>query len=80
MKVTIDLSTAQVKEIIHMTGKRSTGLAVRKLVLDVLQMNRRGQIAGKFISGRWGGDLSGFEAGRLSDRSVARKRAGKLKG
>jgi hypothetical protein len=38
-------------------------------------LKRRKKIARKFISGQWGVELAGYEAGRVGDREAARKRA-----
>lgn len=40
-------------------------------------LDRRREIVGKFISGEWGVELSGYEAGRASDRESAQERAGR---
>ena len=80
MKVTVELSDSQMKEISRLTGERKKGPAIRKLVVNALMMKRREEIAGKFITGQWGVDLSNFEAGRAADRAGSRKRAGKWRG
>jgi hypothetical protein len=36
-------------------------------------LDRRRKIGKKFISGEWGADLEGFEAGRAADRKKAAK-------
>lgn len=38
-------------------------------------LDRRREIAGKFISGEWGAALEGFEAGRTADRDAAHRRS-----
>jgi plasmid stability protein len=37
-------------------------------------LQRRKEIGMKFISGQWGVELEGYEAGRAADRAAARKR------
>jgi hypothetical protein len=74
MKVTVDLSDSELKDVCRITGERKKGPAIRKLVVDALMMKRREEIAGKFISGEWGVELAGFEAGRAADRKAARQR------
>lgn len=37
-------------------------------------LQRRQEIAEKFISGEWSTDLEGFEAGRIADREAAQRR------
>jgi hypothetical protein len=38
-------------------------------------LDRRQELAEKFISGEWGTELAGFDAGRAADRESARARA-----
>lgn len=71
MKVTVELSDSELKEICRFTGEHKKGPAIRKLVVDALMMKRREEIAGKFISGKWGVKLTGFEASRAADRKAA---------
>ena len=42
---------------------------------DKAMLKRRREIAKKFISGEWGVELDGYEAGRAADRRSARERA-----
>lgn len=77
MKVTVELSDSEVKDICRVTGERKKGPAIRKLVVDALMMRRRQEIAGKFISGAWGVRLEGFEKSRTADRADAKKRGAK---
>jgi hypothetical protein len=41
---------------------------------DEALLTRRKEIAEKFLSGEWGAQLDGFEAGRAADRESARQR------
>jgi hypothetical protein len=75
MKITVELSDSEMKDIYRVTGERKKGPAIRKLVVDALMMKRREEIAGKFISGKWGVNLSGFEARRTADRKAGKKNA-----
>lgn len=74
MKVTVELSENEMKEVRRVTGERKKGPAIRRLVVDALRMKRREEIAGEFISGRRGAELGGFEAARAAERSAARRR------
>jgi plasmid stability protein len=47
----------------------------RVVVPDQANLERRREVAAKFISGEWGANLSEFEAGRAADRAAARARA-----
>ena len=77
MKISVELSDCELKDIVRVTGVRKKGPAIRKLVVDALTLKRREEIAGKFISGAWGVDLAGFELARTADRARVRKPAGK---
>ena len=68
MKITVEISDSDLREICRVTGERKKGPAIRKLVTDALQIKRREQLAQKFITGEWGVDLKGFEAGQAADQ------------
>jgi hypothetical protein len=67
MKITVEISDSQIKEICRVTGEKKKGPAIRKLVADALMLKRRALLANKFISGEWGVELKGFEAGQSAD-------------
>ena len=75
MKVTVDFADSELKEICRVTGESKKGPAVRKLAMDALMMRRREQLAQKFISGEWGVELSGFEAGQAADQRAQKQRS-----
>jgi hypothetical protein len=80
MKITVELSDSDIKEICQITGERKKGPAIRKLVADALMLKRRALLAQKFISGDWGVELEGFEAGQKADRHADGQRARKWRG
>jgi hypothetical protein len=51
------------------------GSKERALRAERSLLQRRKEIAEKFISGEWGVELTGYEAGRATDRQTAQKRA-----
>jgi hypothetical protein len=69
MKITVDLPENDLREICRITGIAKKGTAIRKLVTDALQLQRRAEISGKFVSGEWSVELNNFEASRSADRS-----------
>jgi hypothetical protein len=75
MKISVELSDSELKDICRVTGERKKGPAIRKLVVDALMMKRREEIAQNFISGKWGVSLNGFKRARAADRKSATKRA-----
>ncbi len=70
MKITVDLSDSEIKEICRVTGESKKGPAIRKLVADALMLKRREELAQKFISGEWGVELKGFETVQAADKKA----------
>lgn len=70
MKITVEISESDLREICKSTGERKKGPAIRKFVADALQLKRRAQIAQKFVSGEWGVELKGFEEGQAAEREA----------
>ncbi len=68
MKITVEISDSDLKEVCRVTGERKKGPAIRKLVADALLLKRRAALAQKFISGQWGVDLQTFQAGQVADQ------------
>jgi hypothetical protein len=68
MKVTVELSDAEMTEILELTGERKKGPAIRRLMEEALQQHRRAQIAQRFLSGEWGVELESYEADQERER------------
>ncbi len=68
MKITVDLPATELSEICEITGISKKGPAIRKLLVDTLQAQRRAKIAGKFLTGQWTSELKDFEAAKAADR------------
>ena len=68
MKITVELSDSEVKEICCVTGEKKKGPAIRRLVTDALLLKRREKLAQKFINAEWGVELKDFEASQAADR------------
>jgi hypothetical protein len=73
MKITVEISESDLREICQVTGERKKGPAIRKLVADALQMKRRERFVQEVLSGKWGVELKGYEEGRLADRRSAER-------
>ena len=71
MKITVELSDSDIKEICRVTGEKKKGPAIRKLVEDALMHKRRERLAQKFIDGEWSAELKGAEESRAADRKDA---------
>ena len=68
MKITVDLPEKEIREITRITGIAKKGPAIRKLLADTLMLQRRAEVAGKFLSGEWSAELKGYEKSRAADR------------
>lgn len=72
MKVTVELSDEDLREICRVTGLGKKGPAIRQLVGEALRMKRRAEISEKFVTGEWSAELKGYEEAKESDRSQSR--------
>jgi hypothetical protein len=70
MKITVELSDSDVKEICRVTGEKKKGPAIRRLVTDALMLKRREKLVQKFIDAEWGVELKDFEEARIVDRAA----------
>lgn len=70
MKITVELPESEVAEICEITGIAKKGPAIRKLLADSLQVQRRAWIADKFLSGEWSAELENFEVAKSAERST----------
>ncbi len=75
MKISIELSDSEVKEICRVTGEKKKGTAIRKLVQDALILKRRASMTENFISGKWGVELAGFEAAQAVEKRKSEAQA-----
>ena len=80
MKITVEMSDSELKEVCRVTGERKKGPAIRKLVADALLLKRRAALARNFISGKWGVELKGLEAGQAADRRKSGAAASRWRG
>jgi plasmid stability protein len=64
-----------VAELLRKGLANAAGRAATVVKADKATLKRRKEVAQKFISGQWGVELDGFEAGRAADRASARERS-----
>lgn len=74
MKVSVEFSASELKEIRRLTGNLRAAAVIQRIVRQTLMLKRRAEIAAKFISGEWGVQLDGFEEARVADRKARRLR------
>jgi len=80
MKITVEISDSDLKEICRLTGVKKKGPAIRKLVIDALMLKRREALAQKFLSGEWGVELKGLDAAEAAERKAERQRERRWRG
>jgi hypothetical protein len=61
MKITVELSDAELKDVIKFSGEKKKGPAIRKFVVQELLLKRRRQISRKVLAREVKGELPGFE-------------------
>jgi len=69
MKISVELPEQDLREICRITGIAKKGPAIRKLLGDTLQHQRRAEISEKFLTGEWAAELGGFEASQAAARA-----------
>lgn len=74
MKISVELSDTELRDVLRFTGKKQKGPAIRKLLLDALMLRRRAATTEKFMSGEWSVQFKGFEKQRALDRKDAWRR------
>lgn len=73
MKISVELSDAELRDVIRVTGEKQKGPAIRKLVINALLMRRRAAMTEKFMTGEWAAEFPSFEKQRALDRKSAWK-------
>ncbi len=72
MKVTVEISDSELRRVCEMTGERKKGPAIRKVLNSAIQLHRRKEIAGKFLTGEWSVELKGFEEASSDEANEAK--------
>jgi hypothetical protein len=75
MKISVELSDSELKEICRFTGEKKKGPAIRKVVVDALRLQRRQDFVNEVLAGKFYVDLSDVEKARAKDRRDSRKLA-----
>ncbi len=57
MKITVDLSDNELNEIQQLTKESRKGAAIKQMALEGLQIAKRNELLGKFVSGEWSAEL-----------------------
>jgi hypothetical protein len=73
MKISVEFSDSEMREIRNASGEKKKGPAIRKIVTDALRLRRRREMVQKFVSGEWAVDLDSWQVTRERERRTARK-------
>jgi hypothetical protein len=69
MKITVDISENDLREIQRFSGEKKKGPAIQRFITDRLNLERRRALTRKFVSGEWSVDLPPIEKLR-KDRTL----------
>jgi hypothetical protein len=72
MKVTVEISEKDLKEILKFTREKRKGAAIRQLAMEALMLKKRRQILDEIQAGKWSVDLPPIESLR-QDRDLWRR-------
>ena len=61
MKITVEISEADLREIQRHSGEKRKGPAIQKFIADRLKLARRREITSKFLSGEWSAELPSID-------------------
>jgi SpoVK/Ycf46/Vps4 family AAA+-type ATPase len=69
MKVTVEISEKDLKEILRITREKRKGAAIRQLAMEALMLKKRREILDEIQDGKWSVDLPPIESLR-QDRDL----------
>ena len=61
MKITVELSESEIKEIKRVTNEKRKGPAIRKLARDALKLRKREALRQKIMKGKWSVEIPDLE-------------------
>jgi SpoVK/Ycf46/Vps4 family AAA+-type ATPase len=72
MKVTVEISEKDLKDILRVTREKRKGAAIRQLAMEALMLKKRREILDELEAGKWSVDLPPIETLR-QDRELWRR-------
>jgi SpoVK/Ycf46/Vps4 family AAA+-type ATPase len=72
MKVTVEISEKDLKEILRITREKRKGAAIYQLAMEALMLKKRREILDELAAGKWSVDLPPIETLR-EDRDLWRR-------
>ena len=61
MKVTVEISEKDLKDILRFTREKRKGAAIRQLAMEALMLKKRREILDELEAGKWSVDLPPIE-------------------
>jgi hypothetical protein len=61
MKVTVEVSDAELREILRITHESRKGAAIRQLALEALMLKKRSEILDDLEAGKWSVEIPSFD-------------------
>ena len=72
MKITVEISEKDLKDILRFTHEKRKGAAIRQLAMEALMLKKRREILDELEAGKWSVDLPPIETLR-KDRELWRR-------
>ena len=72
VKVTVEVSDVEMKQILKVTREKRKGAAIRQLALEAMMLKKRREILDELEAGKWSVDLPPIETLR-ADRALWRR-------
>jgi SpoVK/Ycf46/Vps4 family AAA+-type ATPase len=69
VKITVEISEKDLKDILRITREKRKGAAIRQLAMEALMLRRRREILDELDAGKWSVDLPPIETLR-QDRDL----------
>jgi SpoVK/Ycf46/Vps4 family AAA+-type ATPase len=69
MKITVEISEKDLKDILRITREKRKGAAIRQLAMEALMLKKRREILDEIEAGKWSVDLPPIETLR-QDRDL----------
>lgn len=69
MKITVELSEKDLKDVVRYSGEKKKGPAIRKFIVTELMLKRRREISQKVLTREWSAELPPIDELRR-DRTV----------
>jgi hypothetical protein len=68
MKITVEISERELREILRITREKRKGAAIRQLAMEALTLKKRAELLDEIEAGKWSVDLPPIETLRADRR------------